>query len=199
MNIFAITQNLHCFISPATCYQTQSDTFCSISIILSSIFTKYFQKIGAYAISNIQSFIGLQPIKTRAQLDSSTVYLKQKFYEYHLLNNHKIFINYVMLFGPWLFALVFLAKPFTVLRHKTRYLPWRRRLFYSGVCHSHKMTRKSGEFRARYTKNALQYGSRMHRWNLAFYKKDKTKIHDTCFVYLQLCFSIHLRFKDGHN
>ena len=27
--------------------------------------------------------IGLQPTKTRAELDSSTVYLKQIFYEYH--------------------------------------------------------------------------------------------------------------------
>ena len=27
--------------------------------------------------------IGLQPIKTRAEMDSSTVYLKQIFYEYH--------------------------------------------------------------------------------------------------------------------
>ena len=44
---------------------------------------KNFPKID-YVICE-QPLIGLQPIKTRAELDSSTV-LKQIFYEYHPLN-----------------------------------------------------------------------------------------------------------------
>ena len=53
--------------------------------------------------SHFQNFIGLQPIKTRAEWDSSTV-LKQIFYEYHPLTRSSLTFHYfleVVLFNGW--------------------------------------------------------------------------------------------------